>query len=77
MTKSALIDRRTFIQGAAVGTATITWPLWANADTGDDLEAIRKQIVNRHDEAVQRPQEWVRQPSIAAQTAAAMKAANS
>jgi acetylornithine deacetylase/succinyl-diaminopimelate desuccinylase-like protein len=44
----------------------------AEAETGagpaaGDLDAIRAEILRRHDECVRRLQEWVRQPSIAAE----------
>ena len=61
------IDRRSFIKGAALaGAATLTmkqraWP------AADDFDPIRKEITRRHDEALQRLQEWIRQPSIAAE----------
>jgi acetylornithine deacetylase/succinyl-diaminopimelate desuccinylase-like protein len=60
------MDRRTFLQGAAVGTATFALPHWAHADE-NDLNPISLQIEKHHDEAVQRLQEWIRQPSIAAE----------
>jgi acetylornithine deacetylase/succinyl-diaminopimelate desuccinylase-like protein len=60
------IDRRTFLQGAVAGAAALAWPRPGRADTSD-LESIRAQIEKRHDESVQRLQEWVRQPSIAAE----------
>ena len=63
---SATIDRRTFLQGAVAGAAAIAWPRSGRAET-PDLDAIRSQIEKRHDEAVQRLQEWIRQPSIAAE----------
>jgi len=61
------IDRRSFIKGAALaGAATLAmkqraWP------AADDFDPIRKEIAKRHDEALQRLQEWIRQPSIAAE----------
>ena len=61
------IDRRTFIKGAALaGAATLTMKqrAWSAAD---DFDPIRKEITKRHDEAVKRLQEWIRQPSIAAE----------
>jgi acetylornithine deacetylase/succinyl-diaminopimelate desuccinylase-like protein len=61
------IDRRTFIRGAALaGAATLTmkqraWP------AADDFDPIRKEIARRHDETLKRLQEWIHQPSIAAE----------
>jgi acetylornithine deacetylase/succinyl-diaminopimelate desuccinylase-like protein len=60
------MDRRTFLQGAAAGAATFALPRWAHADE-HDLNPIWAQIEKHHDEAVQRLQEWIRQPSIAAE----------
>ena len=70
-------DRRTFLQGAAAsavtGAAALALPRWthasssARAEASAEIAAIRPQIEKRHDESVQRLQEWIRQPSIAAE----------
>ncbi len=60
------MDRRAFLQGAVASTVALARPRWARAEASD-LGAIRTEIERRHDEAVQRLQEWVRQPSIAAE----------
>ena len=60
------MNRRTFLQTAAAGTAAVALPRWASADQGD-LNLIWGQIQKHHDEAVQRLQEWIKQPSIAAE----------
>lgn len=60
------MDRRTFLQSAAAGAATFALPRWAHADERD-LNPIWTQIDKHHNEAVQRLQEWIRQPSIAAE----------
>ena len=59
------MNRRTFLKSTAVGAAALSWtpPLSAQ----DDLEPIRKEVAKRHDEAVRRLQEWIHQPSIAAE----------
>jgi acetylornithine deacetylase/succinyl-diaminopimelate desuccinylase-like protein len=59
-------DRRVFLRGAVASAAALAWPNWARAAAGD-IEAIRTEIAKRHNEAVQRLQQWVRQPSIAAE----------
>lgn len=61
-----MIDRRTFIQDttAALAAAALPSPLRAQQS---DLAPIYAQITRRHDETVQRLQEWIRQPSIAAE----------
>ena len=62
------LDRRVFLQGVAASAAALALPPWtrAAAPTGD-LDAIQKEIEKRHDESVQRLQEWIKQPSIAAE----------
>jgi acetylornithine deacetylase/succinyl-diaminopimelate desuccinylase-like protein len=61
------VDRRTFLETtAAAAAAALALPRDATADP-DDLTPIFTQIEQRHDEAVQRLQEWIRQPSIAAE----------
>ncbi len=60
------MDRRTFLQGAAAGAATFALPRWAHAGE-HELNPIWAQIEKHHDEGVQRLQEWIRQPSIAAE----------
>ena len=63
-------DRRVFLQGAAAvaGAATFAWPGWArSAAAKSDLDAIRAEIEKGHDESVKRLQNWIRQPSIAAE----------
>src|SRR5881628_128552 len=60
------VDRRTFLEGAAAGAAALTWPGWRPlASRG--LDDIQTEIERRHHEAVARLQQWVRQPSIAAE----------
>jgi acetylornithine deacetylase/succinyl-diaminopimelate desuccinylase-like protein len=60
------MDRRTFLQGTLAGAATLAIPHHAAAEELD-LAPIWPQIEKHHDEAVQRLQEWVKQPSIAAE----------
>src|ERR1044072_4297927 len=60
------MNRRTFLKGAAVGTAALAYsPRSWSAQS--DLDGVRKEIEKRHDEAVRRLQEWIHQPSIAAE----------
>src|SRR5437762_7389443 len=64
------MDRRTFLQGAAAGAAALAFSqnsLAEQTDSNPDLTAIQKEIEKRHDESVQRLQQWIRQPSIAAE----------
>ncbi|MEK6321921.1 MAG: M20/M25/M40 family metallo-hydrolase [Acidobacteriota bacterium] len=66
MTRPTLMDRRTFLEGAVAGATAFAWPRRVLADARE-IEGIRAQIEKRHDETVQRLQEWIRQPSIAAE----------
>jgi acetylornithine deacetylase/succinyl-diaminopimelate desuccinylase-like protein len=59
-------DRRAFLQGAAAAAASLAMPRWAHARPSD-LDAIRAEIEKRHDESVKRLQDWIREPSIAAE----------
>src|SRR5438309_1027821 len=63
------VDRRTFLERTAAATAAVAWPGSPLPPTrrSDDLAPIFSEIEKRHDEAVARLQEWIRQPSIAAE----------
>ena len=62
------MDRRTFLGGAAATAAAFALPRTLQAAPGgQDLSRYRKEIEKRHDEAVRRLQEWIHQPSIAAE----------
>jgi acetylornithine deacetylase/succinyl-diaminopimelate desuccinylase-like protein len=58
-------SRRDFLGAAATSMAALATPRLARAD--DALAAVQAEIEKRHGEGVQRLQEWVRQPSIAAE----------
>src|SRR2546429_392607 len=58
-------SRRDFLGAAATSMAALATPRLARAD--DALAAVQAEIEKRHGESVQRLQEWVRQPSIAAE----------
>src|SRR5918911_1689862 len=61
------ITRRNFLQKAAIaGAAAVALPGHSYAaDT--DLKPVFAEIEKRHDEAVERLQRWIHQPSIAAE----------
>lgn len=59
-------NRRSFLQAAAASAAVVAWPRWAGA-TDNPPDAIYSEIQRRHDESVARLQQWIRQPSIAAE----------
>jgi len=62
------VDRRTFLERTAAATAALAWPGGPPATRrADDLAPIFTEIEKRHDEAVSRLQQWIRQPSIAAE----------
>ncbi len=60
------LDRRTFLQDTTAAAAALALPAHLHANQSD-LAPIFAQIEKRHDEAVARLQEWIRQPSIAAE----------
>jgi L-lactate utilization protein LutB len=60
------MNRRDFLQSAVAGATSFALRGTSYADA-NDLNAIRAQIEKRHDESVKRLQEWIRQPSIAAE----------
>jgi acetylornithine deacetylase/succinyl-diaminopimelate desuccinylase-like protein len=61
------MDRRTFLHGAAVGAASLAFPPPAPPKSSPDLGPVLAQIPKQHDQSVARLQEWIRQPSIAAE----------
>ncbi|HEV8398290.1 MAG TPA: M20/M25/M40 family metallo-hydrolase [Gemmatimonadales bacterium] len=60
------LDRRAFLQETTAAAAALALPsrVWTQQS---DLAPIVAEITKRHDESVQRLQEWMRQPSIAAE----------
>ncbi len=61
------MNRRTFLQATAASAATLALSHNSFAADNPDLALIQKEIERRHDESVQRLQQWIRQPSIAAE----------
>src|SRR5204863_161690 len=61
------MDRRAFLQDTAAGAAALALPGRTPITHTDDLSPVFAQVEKRHDEAVQRLQQWIRQPSIAAE----------
>ena len=59
-------NRRAFLETAVAGAAALAWPHRSRADA-NDLAPVRAEVEKRHSEAVGRLQEWIRQPSIAAE----------
>ena len=58
--------RRTFLQASATAAA-LAATRRARAADASELNAVQAEIDKHHDEAVHRLQEWIRQPSIAAE----------
>src|SRR5438874_10827328 len=60
------MDRRTFLRGTVTSAAALAL---ANSAHAEDLDfgPIWAQITKNHDAAVQRLQQWIHQPSIAAE----------
>jgi len=56
-------SRRAVLKGALAGAASVALPSLGR----EDLAPVYDQIRKRHDEAVQRIQRWIRQPTIAAE----------
>src|SRR5580693_1266335 len=61
------LDRRVFLQNAIAGGAALSSVRHLRAANSSELEAVHSEIDKHHDEAVHRLQEWIRQPSIAAE----------
>ncbi len=62
------MNRRRFLQTTAASAATLALSRNSFAQSsGPDLAVIQKEIEKRHDESIQRLQQWIRQPSIAAE----------
>jgi len=60
------IDRRRFVQESSATLAALALPPLV-VTRQSDLAPVYAEITRRHDETVQRLQEWIRQPSIAAE----------
>jgi len=63
------MNRRAFIEGTVAGAATLAWPAGfaAARAASSDLAPVLAEVDKRRDEAVERLQAWIRQPSIAAE----------
>ena len=62
------MNRRTFIHQVAAGAAATAFvPSRLRGASSADLGPVKAEIAKRHDEAVKRLQDWIRQPAIAAE----------
>src|SRR2546425_9588617 len=64
MSSSQPIDRRQFLVGAAAAMVPVRA---AGAGNTPDLKPVFAEIEKRHDESVRRIQDWIKQPTIAAE----------
>jgi acetylornithine deacetylase/succinyl-diaminopimelate desuccinylase-like protein len=67
------MNRRDFLQGTAVGAATLALPVKlsaAQSASAAGLGPVLAQVEKQHGESVKRLQEWIRLPSIAAESRA-------
>jgi acetylornithine deacetylase/succinyl-diaminopimelate desuccinylase-like protein len=60
------MNRRAFLHGAALTAAAAALPRISFAEQ-PDLNAISAEIARQHDQSVKRLQDWIHQPSIAAE----------
>ena len=60
------LNRRTFLKSAVAAGAAFAYPTGARS-AQEDLEPIRAEIKKRHKESVHQLQQWIHQPSIAAE----------
>jgi acetylornithine deacetylase/succinyl-diaminopimelate desuccinylase-like protein len=61
------MNRRRFIEHSVTAAAALSFARSSQAADTSDLKAIQAEIDKRHDEAIHRLQDWIRQPSIAAE----------
>src|SRR5579871_6832309 len=66
-TNSQRFGRRGFPAGAVAGAAAFSSARRALAADPADLKVIQAEIEKRHEESIRRIQDWIRQPSIAAE----------
>src|SRR5271167_4148690 len=61
------LDRRRFLRSSLGGAAALVFTNRSSAADASDLKAIQVEIDKQHEEAIHRLQDWIRQPSIAAE----------
>ncbi|MFL6449916.1 MAG: twin-arginine translocation signal domain-containing protein [Bryobacteraceae bacterium] len=61
-----MINRRRFIRDTAAASAALMSGAGLHSET-PDFNALQAEIEKHHDQNVQRIQEWIHQPSIAAE----------
>ena len=61
------MDRRQFVQGVGAAAASLALPSGSRGATPSGLDKVNAEVASRNAEAVRRLQDWIRQPSIAAE----------
>jgi acetylornithine deacetylase/succinyl-diaminopimelate desuccinylase-like protein len=61
------MNRRTFIKTTAASAAALTLPHPSASAADQQMQKIKAEVTKRHDESVARLQQWIHQPSIAAE----------
>jgi len=61
------VDRRRFLRSSLGGATALVFTNRSSAADASDRKAIQVEIDKQHDEAIHRLQDWIRQPSIAAE----------
>jgi acetylornithine deacetylase/succinyl-diaminopimelate desuccinylase-like protein len=61
------MNRRTFLEGVGASAAILAIPRAARGQSSSGLAPVLAEIPKHHDEAVKRLQDWIHQPSIAAE----------
>src|SRR6266550_2016159 len=64
---ATVIDRRAFLQAAVSGAGVLAATRPVRAADAADLKALQTEIEKGHEQTVRRLQDWIRQPSIAAE----------
>src|SRR5436190_20056962 len=62
-----IIPRRMFLRDAVGSAAVLASTSRARAAGGSEIKTVQAEIDKAHDQTVQRLQQWIRQPSIAAE----------
>src|SRR5438270_9599165 len=61
------MTRRKFIRTTAASAAALTLSRGSALGADEGMQKIKAEVVKRHEESVKRLQQWIHQPSIAAE----------
>jgi hypothetical protein len=56
------MNRRTFIKTTATSVAALSFAEKPLSAANEQMEKIKAEVAKRHDESVQRLQQWIHQP---------------